>query len=157
MNRDSTSQSNCPEAFRVNEAVPMVHVESVEAAVHFYALLGFRCVNRYRRPDGITNFAEVVSDDAQLFLALASGPIIPSQQAVLFYMYSSDVVGLRSHLLDHGLEDGGVPPGERPRGQEGHMPERRAVYAISFPFYMPRGELRVQDLDGYTILIGQLE
>jgi hypothetical protein len=31
------------------------------------------------------------------------------------------------------------------------------VYSLCHPFYMPEGELRVQDLDGYTLLIGQLE
>ncbi len=30
------------------------------------------------------------------------------------------------------------------------------VFLICHPFYMPKGELRVQDLDGYTILVGQL-
>ena len=63
---------------------------------------------------------------------------------------------MREHLLQQGLEDGGIPPGMRKRGEEGHMPERNAVYAIIHPFYMPEGELRVQDLDGYTLLIGQL-
>jgi hypothetical protein len=71
-------------------------------------------------------------------------------------MYSLDVKKMREDLLAQALEDGGVPPGMRKRGEEGHMPERNAVYNIISPFYMPDGELRVQDPDGYTILIGQL-
>jgi len=141
----------------VNRCVAMVHVEDVEAAAKFYQLLGFKIESRYVRDDGVTNFIGLKSGQAELFLAVSSDPIVPSQQAVLFYMYTSDVISLRNHLIDHGLEDGGIPPGLRKRGQEGHMPERNAAYSICYPFYMPEGELRVQDLDGYTLLIGQLE
>jgi hypothetical protein len=148
--------SDCPLQLRVDNCVAMAHVEDVDAAAQFYALLGFECESWYQRDDGITNFAGMVTGRAKLFLTVASGSIIPSQQAVLFYMYSPDVKGLREHLLAQGLEDGGVPPGLRKSGEEGHMPERNAVYSICYPFYMPEGELRVQDLDGYTILIGQL-
>lgn len=150
------SKASCPSRLRVNDCVAMVHVSDVDAAEQFYALLGFQCDSRYKREDGVTNFAGMNSGKARLFLTRASAPIIPSQQAVLFYMYSNDVNGLREHLLAEGLEDGGVPPGFRKRGDEGHMPERRACYQICHPFYMPEGELRVQDLDGYTLLIGQL-
>jgi hypothetical protein len=147
---------NCPSELRVTKIVPMAHVEDVDATAQFYAMLGFSCESRYSREDGVTNFVGLVSGYAKLFFARASGPIIPSQQAVLFYMYSPDVRRLREHLLQKGLEDGGIPPGFRKLGQEGHMPARNAVYSISHPFYMPEGELRVQDLDGYTLLIGQL-
>jgi predicted lactoylglutathione lyase len=135
----------------------MVHVEDVEASALFYSLLGFECDSRYRLHDGKTNFIGMNAGKARIFLTLASGPIAPSQQAVLFYMYSLDVKKMRDHLLAQALEDGGIPPGMRKRGEEGYMPERRAVYNIIYPFYMPEGELRVQDPDGYTILIGQLE
>ncbi|AMV32047.1 hypothetical protein VN12_07985 [Pirellula sp. SH-Sr6A] len=140
----------------VDRLVPMAHVADVDAAARFYAYLGFSIESQYTRPDGVTNFVGLISGGAKLFLALASGPIVPSQQAVLFYMYVRDVSRLRQALLEKGLEDGGLPPGWRKAGSEGHMPERNAVYSISYPFYMPAGELRVQDLDGYTLLIGQL-
>jgi len=156
MNNKPVPHPNCPDELRVNRMVAMAHVEDVDAAASFYTLLGFECESRYSRPDGVTNFVGLVSGQAQLFLAIASGPIVPSQQAVLFYMYSSDVAGLRLHLLANGLEDGGIPPGQRPSGLEGPMPERRAVYNLAHPFNMHHGELRVQDPDGYTILIGQL-
>jgi hypothetical protein len=135
----------------------MVHVADVDAAEQFYALLGFQSDSRYEGDDGVTNFAGMNSGKARLFLTRAGEPIIPSQQAVLFYKYSHHVIGLREHLLVRGLEDGRVPPGLRKRGEEGHMPEKNAVYAICHPFYMPEGELRVQDRDGYTILVGQLD
>lgn len=156
MSSAAVPMADCPPALRVDNCVAMAHVENVDAAAKYYAWLGFECESRYNGPDGVTNFVGLVAGRAKLFLARASEPIIPSQQAVLFYMYSGDVRGLREHLLARGLEDGGVPPGLRKRGEEGHMPERNAVYSISYPFYMPAGELRVQDLDGYTVLIGQL-
>lgn len=147
---------DCPSQLRVDNCVPMAHVLDVDSAAQFYTLLGFDCESRYCGPGDITNFVGMISQRAKLFLARASAPIVPSQQAVLFYMYSLDVRGLREHLLAKGLFDGGVPPGLRKRGEEGYMPERNAVYTICHPFYMPDGELRVQDLDGYTVLIGQL-
>lgn len=142
--------------WRIHAMVPMAHVADVDAAARFYAYLGFSIESRYTRPDGVTNFVGLISHGAKIFLARASGPIVPSQQAVLFYMYASDIASLRDQLLLKGLEDGGVPPGLRKAGSDGHMPERNAVYSICYPFYMPDGELRVQDLDGYTLLIGQL-
>lgn len=141
----------------VNRCVAMVHVEDVDAAAKFYELLGFQIESRYVRHDGAANFIGLRWAQAELFLTRSSGPIIPSQQAVLFYMYTTDVRAMRDHLIRHKLQDGGIPPGLRKAGQEGNMPDRHAVYSICHPFYMPHGELRVQDLDGYTILIGQLE
>jgi len=156
MNNKPIPAANCPDLLRIENCVPMVHVEDVEATAEFYALLGFECETRYTDAHGITNFVGMVSGRAKLFFARSSGPIVPSQQAVLFYMYSASVRALRTHLLAQGLEDGGVPPGLRKRGEEGHMPERNAVYSICHPLYMPAGELRVHDLDGYVILVGQL-
>lgn len=152
----SPSDSVCPEHLRIDDCVPMVHVADVDVAEHFYGLLGFQRESRYQREDGVTNFSGLRSGKARLFLTRASEPIIPSEQAVLFYMYSDDVTGLRRHLLAKGLEDGGLPPGFRKHSETTNMPERNAVYTICHPFYMPEGELRVHDRDGYVILVGQL-
>jgi hypothetical protein len=61
----------------------------------------------------------------------AGEPVDASQQAVLFYVYSEDVVGFRSRLLESGVEAG----------------------PISYPFYAPRGEFRVTDPDGYVLMV----
>jgi hypothetical protein len=55
------------------------------------------------------------------------------QQAVLFYFYSPDLSALREHLLASGVQ----------------------VSGITYPEYMPKGEIRVEDPDGYVLLIGQ--
>ena len=65
--------------------------------------------------------------------ARASGPVIASQQAVLFYLCSPDLIALRDHLLATGVK----------------------TSPITYPDYMPKGEIRVDDPDGYCLLIGQ--
>ena len=68
-----------------------------------------------------------------LMFARASAPVIASQQAVLFYLYSPNLVALREHLVANGVK----------------------VSPISYPDYMPKGEVRIDDPDGYCLLIGQ--
>lgn len=132
----------------------MVHVADVEASVAFYSMLGFQCCSRFQGADGITRWADVRSHRAQIMFARASGPIDASVQAVLFYLYSLDVRGLRDHLLGQGIPDVGPPPSE---GIESPPPNGAAVFEIVPRFYMPAGELRVHDPDGYCLLIGQLD
>lgn len=86
--------------------------------------------------------------------ARASAPVDASQQAVLFYLYSLDVQGLRTFLLEHGVPDAGPPPAE---GIESPPPNGEAVFEIVPRFYMPAGELRIHDPDGYCLLVGQLD
>jgi hypothetical protein len=146
----------CPEALKINNSVPMLHVADVDVSVSFYSLLGFACDGRFSNPTGQTTWADISSDRARLMLARADEPIIPSQQAVLFYLYAEDVRELRNHLLASGLPDAGPAPSEWTRGAEPSIPEGEAVFRITSPFYMPSGELRVHDPDGYCLLIGQL-
>jgi hypothetical protein len=151
-------QPNCPEGCRVTNHIPMVHVVDVDKSVGFYAQLGFGCDSQFSGPDGRTNWASLSSERAHIMLTRASGPVDARQQAVLFYMYSRDVMALRVHLMKCGLTDGGKPPSEcEPGGRDTPMPERNAVFRPTFPFYMAEGEVRIHDLDGYCILVGQLE
>lgn len=117
---------------RVRSLVPMAFVRSVPASVEFYRRLGFEVENTFA-PDGAAewSWAYLKSDRAQLMLAKASDPVVPEQQAILFYVYCDDVSVLRDRLLAEGVEAG----------------------AIAYPFYAPRGEFRVTDPDGYAILV----
>lgn len=158
MNDKPIPQPNCPDAFRVTNHIPMAHVADVDRSNRFYALLGFACDSRFSGHDGVTNFASLSAGRAHIMLARASGPIVPSQQAVLFYMYAPDVMALRMHLLKNGLVDGGKPPGEYdPADVPALAQEHEAVFRPIFPFYMPQGEIRIHDPDGYCILVGQLD
>lgn len=135
---------------RVHRLVPYAHVADVQASLAFYELLGFTPQRVMADPGGRAFWALAQSGQAELMLARASGPIDPEQQAVLFYMYAADVAGLRRHLLDRGLRDGGVYQGRR-------MPDDgpRSVFEVAHPDYMPAGEIRIADPDGYVILVGQ--
>ena len=70
---------------------------------------------------------------ARRMLTRASGPVNAGEQAVLFYLYSPDLAAYRNDLLALGI----------------------AVSPISYPTYMPKGEIRIEDPDGYVLLVGQ--
>jgi uncharacterized glyoxalase superfamily protein PhnB len=115
--------------------VPYAHVESVQRAIDFYEQLGFEAVNTFQPEEAERPvWAYLVSGGAQLMLAEADEPVDPSQQAVLFYLYTDDVVGLHAELGEAGVDVG----------------------EISHPFYMPAGEFRIEDPDGYVSLVAQL-
>jgi catechol 2,3-dioxygenase-like lactoylglutathione lyase family enzyme len=136
-------------AFLVEDFIPLVHVDSVPTSIEFYGRLGFR-VESQMDENGNVYWASLASGQARIMLAASSAPILPEEQAIIFYMYSSDVSALRRHLLAEGLADGGVYC-----GQMGPNNGRSVVFAESHPGYMPGGEIRVADPDGYCILIGQ--
>ena len=117
------------------------HVADVQRAVDFYRRLGLEVRNTHD-VDGTLVWAFITSpaDDpneagARLMLALADGPVDASQQAVLFYCWSPDIRALRDELQETGI----------------------TVGEIEYPFYMPAGEFRVIDPDGYVLLVGQLD
>ena len=118
---------------RVTGLIPMAHVADVQLSVDFYKVLGLELRGSLKASDGDLRWAHVACEQAHLMLARASGPIVASQQAVLFYLYSPDLVALREHLIAAGV----------------------TVSAITHPEYMPKGEVRLEDLDGYVLLIGQ--
>jgi hypothetical protein len=68
-------------------------------------------------------------------LALADGPVRSADQGVLFYCWTRDARSLHGELAAAGVRVG----------------------PIENPFYMPAGEFRVVDPDGYVILVGQLD
>lgn len=122
---------------QTRQLVPMVFVADVERSIGFYRHLGFEVGNTFA-PQGATKptWAWVHSGEAelmhaQLMFAQASEPIVPDQQAVLFYVYTDDVEAARASLIEAGLS-----PGD-----------------ITMPFYSPQGEFRLIDPDGYVLMI----
>lgn len=123
----------------ISGLVPMVHVADVERSAGFYRLLGFETGNRVPST-GRMNWAWLYAPRAadwkrgpNLMLTRSARPIDAGAQDVLFYLYAADLKSLRSHLLASGIAAG----------------------EIGYPEYLPDGELRVQDPDGYTLMIAQ--
>jgi catechol 2,3-dioxygenase-like lactoylglutathione lyase family enzyme len=117
----------------IDSLIAYAHVEDVDRSVAFYRRLGLEVENTHA-PEGRLAWAFMTRGDAKLMLALADGPIDAGGQAVLFYCWTRDVRALHDELTAAGLEVG----------------------PVTHPFYMPAGELRVEDPDGYVVLVGQL-
>lgn len=116
--------------------VAFAHVADVERSIGFYSGLGFKVANSVV-PEGQSTpvWAWLESEKANLMVGLASGPVDASQQAILFYLYYDDIRQTRSALLELGYTCGG----------------------IKYPFYMPGGEFRLEDPDGYVLMLAQIQ
>ena len=119
---------------QVDRLVPMAFVADVPRSVAFYARLGLALRSSHEH-EARTVWAMVGDGKAELMLSLASHPVDPDAQAVLFYLYVADVRALQAELREGGLETG----------------------EITHPFYMPAGQLRRVDPVVYVLLVGQLE
>ena len=113
--------------------IPMAHALDVQRSADFYKLLGMEIRGSLRHTDGVLRWVRLACGQADLMLARASGPVDAEQQAVLFYLYATDLIGLRAHLLANSVK----------------------VSEITYPDYMPKGEIRLVDPDGYVLLVGQ--
>jgi hypothetical protein len=118
---------------RITGLIPMAHVADVQGSVDFYKLLGMEVRGSLKGEDLQLRWAHVACEQAHLMLARASGPIVSEQQAVLFYLYSPNLVALRDRLIAAGV----------------------GVSEITYPEYMTKGEVRLEDPDRYVLLIGQ--
>ena len=127
-------------AAQTRSLVAFAHVADVERSIRFYADLGFEVGNRVLSDEvqaggeALTVWAWLHSEKANLMVGLADKPVDPGQQAVLFYLYFDDIQATRDTLV--GL---------------GHAPG-----AICHPFYMPGGECRLLDPDGYVLMLAQI-
>lgn len=123
----------------ISGLVPMIHVADVESSAAFYRHLGFEVGNRVPKtgqPQWAWLYAPGVADwkrGPNLMLSRTGRPLRPDAQDALFYLYATDLVSLREKLLRDGLA-----PGE-----------------IAYPDYLPKGEFRLQDPDGYCLMIAQ--
>ena len=116
----------------IRSLVPMAHVADVERSVRFYETLGFRLLNTFTSDGSSTPaWAALESDGAGFMVTRAREPVAASPQSVLFYLYADDVDGMRASLEQQGLAPG----------------------PMAYPFYAPRGEFRLTDPDGYTLMI----
>jgi catechol 2,3-dioxygenase-like lactoylglutathione lyase family enzyme len=119
---------------RVTNLIPFVHVADVQRSIDYYRLLGFEVTDTHMHEGGL-DWAALENDRAQIMLARASAPIDPTQQAVLFYLYSADLAALRAHLVEHGVSAGPIRDGSPG----------------------PREEMALCDPDGYRLMVAQTE
>jgi catechol 2,3-dioxygenase-like lactoylglutathione lyase family enzyme len=117
----------------------MIHVADVERSVNFYRLLGFEVGNKVP-PTGPMHWAWLYAPQAadwkrgpNLMLTRSPCAIDAESQEVLFYLYALDLKATRQALVTSGISAG----------------------EIGFPEYLPQGEFRVVDPDGYTLMIAQ--
>lgn len=122
-------------ATAVRSLVPMAHVQDVPRSIAFYADLGFVVRNTFVPPgQSAAAWAWLDSGQASLMVTRASGPVDAAQQAVLFYLYVTDIAATHARLVALGHAPGPI----------GH------------PFYMPAGECRLEDPDGYVLIVAQV-
>lgn len=115
----------------VGRLVPFVDVRDVPASVAFYGLLGFAVVGEHEADDGRLVWASLRSAAAELMVNETDEPVDAAGQGVLLYLYSDDLAGLREHLRANG-----AVPSEIADGSPG-----------------PSAEMRVDDPDGYCLMI----
>jgi catechol 2,3-dioxygenase-like lactoylglutathione lyase family enzyme len=115
--------------------VPLAHVAQLPRSIAFYQKLGFQVVHSITSAElgPEPHWAFLRSGGAELMIALATAPVDPEQQAILFYLYVNDVAALHVELKNAGLP----------------------ISEMTHPDHRPAGEFRVADPDGYCLLIGQ--
>lgn len=114
--------------------VPLAHVADVARSIEFYKLLGFDVKNTVER-EGSLQWAWLQNGQASFMIARSARPMNPDAQDVLFYLYAPDVVAFRNQLQGRGVKVG----------------------QLNYPFYMPRGEFRIDDPDGYALFIAHAD
>jgi catechol 2,3-dioxygenase-like lactoylglutathione lyase family enzyme len=107
----------------------MLHAMDIEKSIAFYELLGFETVDT----DGGTplGWARLHCEGGALMFLRAEHSVDPAVQGILLCMYAPDLVALRAELQKGGVK----------------------VPSISYPTYMPSGEMYLRDPDGYSVLV----
>ena len=118
----------------VSDLVPFAHVADVDRSVAFYERLGFEAADAVVQEDRRV-WAFLERGDARLMVAEADAAVDPGAQAVLFYLYTRDLDGLRARLVSDG-----VPAGEITTGNPG-----------------PDRQMDVVDPDGYVLMVAEIE
>jgi catechol 2,3-dioxygenase-like lactoylglutathione lyase family enzyme len=107
----------------------MIHVADIERSTRFYELLGLKTIDTDRcDPLG---WARLHGEGGSVMFLRAEHDFDASGAPFLLCLYTPDLPALRDHLLANGIE---APP-------------------IARPDYMPSGELRLKDPDGYSVCV----
>lgn len=119
---------------RVSNLIPFAHVADVERSVEFYRQLGFTIKAIFKPGDRLL-WVALESEGAELMLTQASTPLEHERQGVLFYLYTHHLRAMRKQLIAAGIQAGKIQDGSPG----------------------PRQEMRLQDPDGYVLMVAQIE
>jgi predicted enzyme related to lactoylglutathione lyase len=113
--------------------VALLKVQDVQRSIDFYEKLGFELGNEpLKDNDGVKTFAWMHrGSSAQIMLTRTARPLNPGAQDVMFYLYVSDMRVYREQVVSCGVAAG----------------------EVTYPFWSPNGEFRVDDPDGWTWMI----
>jgi predicted enzyme related to lactoylglutathione lyase len=115
----------------VQAAVPVLYVRSIESALTFYALFGYR--RAQSGGDGDARWEHLQSGQHAVLLACVQPPLIQAELPLLIYLYVTDLGAVRDRLADAGFQ----------------------YKLVGHPDHAPGGELRTCDPDGNVVLVGQ--
>ena len=133
------TQPQVSEAAPLTGLVPMIRVADVERSAAFYRLLGFEIGNKVphsETPHWAWLYSPKVANwkfGPNLMLVRGRLEVKPDSELVLFYLYATHLIELRNCLIDEGVK----------------------VSEISYPEYLPEGEFRTEDPDGYCLMMAQ--
>jgi uncharacterized glyoxalase superfamily protein PhnB len=125
-----TGATRTPPTALVEGLAPFVHVSDIVASVAFYRLLGF-VVGDTHEEDGELRWAALSAGGSTLMLAQADGAVDSNADTIFFYLYASDLVALRDHLVAHGATVGPIVDGTPG----------------------PPQQMRVTDPDGFCLMV----
>jgi predicted enzyme related to lactoylglutathione lyase len=110
-------------------STPMLHVMEIERSLAFYERLGVETMDTdCGKPLG---WARMHCEGGGLMFLRAEHVVDPAVQGIMLYMYCSDLRALHAELQRRGVA---VPP-------------------VSYPEYMPSGEMQLRDPDGYSVIV----
>ena len=114
--------------------VALLKVSDLERSVAFYEKLGFEVGNEpLRNEQGVKTFAWMHHGSAaQIMLTKATRSQTAEAREVMFYLYVTDMPAYREQAIARGV----------------------AVGEVTYPFWSPQGEFRVDDPDGWTWMVG---
>src|ERR1700691_1294542 len=87
----------------VTGLIPMAPVANVQRSIDFYNLLGMELRGSLKTGGGDLQWRHIACEQAHLMFSRASGPVVVGEHAVLFYLYSENLVALRERLIAAGV------------------------------------------------------
>ena len=107
----------------------MLHVQSVEKSIEFYRLLGFDLIDTEGHK--VLGWARMHCEGGAVMFLAAEEPRKDTHTPVMLVLYTEDLPAFRAQLVELGMN----------------------VRDVTYPEYMPSGELMMNDPDGNIILV----